>query len=144
MATPPINANQANKVVVAFLDGRRVKGRVFNFSAIKETFDLFPPEEGNVPKSVTIRISDLKALFFVKDLIGHVGRHEPPAKDVPADILTHGRKIEVTFLDGERVLGTTDAYNPQKLGFFMFPADPKSNNLRVFVVNKNVKQARFV
>jgi hypothetical protein len=46
MTHPPSSANQANKVVVAFLDGRRAKGRVFNFSAIKESFDLFLPEEG--------------------------------------------------------------------------------------------------
>jgi len=140
MATPPISTNQANKVVVAFLDGRRVKGRIFNFSAIKETFDLFPPEDGNQPKSVAIRIAELKALFFVKDLIGDPTHREPPDEEV----FKHGRKIEVIFRDGERLLGATDAYNPQKLGFFVFPANPRSNNLRIFVVTKNVQQVRFV
>jgi len=138
--SPQSSANQANKVVAAFLDGRRVKGRVFNFSAIKESFDLFPPEDGNQPKSVTVRIGDLKALFFVKDLTGNRVYQDSP----DTDALKHGRKIEVTFRDEEKLLGATDTYNPQKLGFFMFPADPKSNNLRVFVVTKNAKQVRFV
>ena len=148
MGNPPSSANQANgqatnqanKVVAAFLNGRRVKGRVFNFSAIKDTFDLFPPEDGKQPKSVSVRIGELKALFFVKDLIGNKVYQE----SANLEVAKHGRKIEVTFLDGEKMLGVTDAYNPQKLGFFVFPADPKSNNLRVFVVTKNVKQVRFV
>jgi uncharacterized protein DUF6982 len=34
------------------------------------------------------------------------------------------------------------AYNPRNLGFFMQPADPAGNNERIFVVNRNVKQAK--
>jgi hypothetical protein len=57
-----------------------------------------------------------------------------------ADKVKHGRRIAVTFQDGEELSGTTEAYNPQKLGFFMFPLDPNSNNLRIFVINNNVRQ----
>ena len=55
-----------------------------------------------------------------------------------------GRKIEVIFRDGETILGKTEGYNPPKLGFFMVPGDPASNNIRVFVINKNAKEVRFV
>ena len=140
MKTDPSSANQANKVVTAFLDGRRVKGCVFNFSAIKESFDLFPSEDGHQAKAAEVRIRDVKAVFFVRDFVGN--REYQDAHT--AEAFKHGRKIEVTFRDGEKLLGVTDAYNPQKLGFFMFPGDPKSNNLRIFVVIKNAKHIRFV
>jgi len=50
----------------------------------------------------------------------------------------------VTFRDGEKLVGTSEAYNPQKLGFFLFPADGKSNNSRIFIVNKNVQKVKFL
>jgi len=37
------------------------------------------------------------------------------------------------------ICGTTEAYNPKKTGFFMFPADPDSNNSRIFIVNASVR-----
>lgn len=55
-----------------------------------------------------------------------------------------GRKIEVTFFDGEKIVGTTQAYNPSHKGFFVFPADGKGNSLRVFVVNWNVRDVKFL
>jgi len=41
-------------------------------------------------------------------------------------------------------IDTTEAYDPQELGFFLFPADQKSNNLRIFIVNRNVVQIKFL
>jgi hypothetical protein len=38
----------------------------------------------------------------------------------------------------------TEAYNPQKPGFFMFPADLECNNERIFVINRNVSEVRVV
>jgi hypothetical protein len=56
----------------------------------------------------------------------------------------HGRKLEVTFLDGEVIVGSTLNYRPEGLGFFLCPADPRSNNLRIFVVCGSVRRARFI
>ena len=56
----------------------------------------------------------------------------------------HGRRIEILFKDGEKLVGTSEAYNPEKAGFFLFPADPKSNNVRIFIVNKNVHKVNFI
>ena len=53
-------------------------------------------------------------------------------------------KIEILFKDGEKLVGRSEAYNPQKPGFFLFPADPKSNNVRIFIVNKNVHKVNFI
>lgn len=129
-----------NRAVVAFLDGRRLKGFLFNFSPMKETFRLFPDEVGQQKSGIDVMIRDLKAVFFVKDFSGHPDYAEKTESGAP----THGRKIEVVFRDGEKISGTTEAYNPQKLGFFIVPFDPNSNNLRIFVVNKNAHQVKMI
>jgi hypothetical protein len=52
--------------------------------------------------------------------------------------------MEVTCLDGEVMVGTTTGYDPKRPAFFLFPIDPLSNNVRVFVVTKTVRTARFL
>ncbi len=140
MATPLNPPTQANKVVVAFLDGRRVRGYVYNFSPIRDAFSVFPKENSPKQDAVEVKMKDLKAVFFVKDFVGN---REYQGDSLP-ERLQRGRKIEAAFTDGETLLGATEAYHPQKLGFFMFLADPKSNNTRVFVVNKNLRHIKFL
>jgi hypothetical protein len=139
MASPPISAGNMNRAVVAFLDGRRLKGNILNFSAVKESFRLFPAEPGKQQTGADIHMKDLKAIFFVRDFEGRADYIEKPSNASP----TRGRKIVVTFMDGEELAGATEAYNAQKLGFFMFPLAENSNNLRVFVINKNVRQVKM-
>ena len=140
VATSPKTLGQVTKVVVAYLDGRRLKGHVYNFSALKDSFDLLPQENPLQHQGMKVEMKDLKAVFFVKDFIGNPEYRESPLLEAPK----HGRKIEVTFSDGETIAGATEGYNPQKLGIFMIPADPKSNNLRIFVVNKNTRQIKLI
>lgn len=140
MPAEPISNDKMNRAVVAFLDGRRLKGYVFNFSAVKESFRLFPDEMAQQKSGTDVLIKDLKAVFFVKDFTGDPSYNESLA----ADPTQHGRRVEIVFRDGEKVFGTTDAYNAQKLGFFVFPFDPRSNNTRVFVVNKNAHQVKML
>jgi hypothetical protein len=45
-----------------------------------------------------------------------------------------GKKVAVLFRDGELVCGYTLTFSPDRAGFFMSPADPESNNLRIYVV----------
>jgi len=139
MPSSPVSNDKLNRVVVAFLDGRRLKGYLFNFSALKENFRLFPSEPGDPKSGCEVRLKDLKAVFFVNDFLGNRDYKETARTDG----VKYGRKITVTFQDGEELSGATEAYNPQKLGFFMFPLDPNSNNLRIFVVSKNVSQVRM-
>jgi hypothetical protein len=49
----------------------------------------------------------------------------------------------VTFQDGEKIAGTTETYSHNDVGFFLSPADPDSNNVRIFVVNKNVREVKL-
>jgi hypothetical protein len=55
-----------------------------------------------------------------------------------------GRKVVVTFQDGEVLTGSTLGYRAGDRGFFMQPADSQSNNLRVFVVPGSKHQVRFL
>ena len=139
MSSPPISVEKMNRAVVAFLDGRRLKGYIFNFSALKESFRLFSDGPPGQQSGTDILMKDLKAIFFVKDFAGNPEYATSPGGDAPK----HGRKVLVTFLDGEELSGATEGYNPQKLGFFLFPHDQNGNNLRVFVVNKNARRVKM-
>jgi hypothetical protein len=129
-----------NKVVAAYLDDRRAHGCVFEFSPLKDTFRLVAESDLAQKKGVDVALKDLKAVFFVKDFKGNSKYKESQkiAEGKP------GRKIEVTFSDGEKIVGTAPAYNPKSKGFFVIPADAKSNNLRIFVVNWNVRDVKFL
>lgn len=134
-ATPP---GPIVKIVVAFLDGRRLKGSSFNFSALKESFDLFPEESSSQQRGIKIVLKEVKAVFFVKDFSGNPQRRESS----PENVRGPGRGLEVTFGDGEKVVGATQGYNPQNIGFFLTPTDPASNNSRIFVVSRNARQIK--
>jgi hypothetical protein len=54
-----------------------------------------------------------------------------------------GRPIVVYFEDGEELWGYTQTYRPGKDGYFVVPADPKSNNQRIFVVSSAVRDVKL-
>jgi Family of unknown function (DUF6982) len=128
------------KVVVAYLDNRRLKGYTNDFSAARDHFFLFAEDADPKPgdRGASVRLAELKAVFFVKDFAGDPDHHSTPGAFLP------GKKVEVMFADGEKLLGSSVAYNPRNLGFFMQPADAGDNNERVFVINQNVKQVKVL
>lgn len=136
----PNTTDTRNKAIVAYLDGRRLKGYIYNFSAQKDRFRLFLEQDFAQREGTDVQMKDLKAIFFARDFVGNNEYTESQT------LVSHngGRKAEVSFPDGEKLVGTTDAYNPQKIGFFLVPADPRSNNLRVFVITKNATQIRWI
>ena len=81
-------------------------------------------------KPVLVPMAQLKAIFFVRDFEGNPGRVDGQAFAERQP----GRRIEVTFLDDEVLLGSTLGYRPDGTGFFVTPADSEGNNLRVFVL----------
>jgi formylmethanofuran dehydrogenase subunit D len=84
----------------------------------------------------------LKGVYFVRDFEGNSQYNE--RKTFAENERPSGRKVEVTFKDGEVMVGSTMGYDPQRQGFFFFPADPQSNTLRVFVVTAAVSNVRFL
>ena len=126
----------AQPVVVRFMDGRILKGTTRDFAPNKPNFHLFPwGEEGD--KALDIIVGALKAIFFVKNYEGDKGH---VLDNSFASAKGQGRKIIVTFKDGEVVAGFTMGYNPKNQGFFLIPADPDCNNSRAYVVNLAVSK----
>jgi hypothetical protein len=135
-----VRSGIANKVVVARLDGQRLKGHVYNFSMAHDSFRLFPEDDTREHAGLEIRLKDLKAIFFVKEFSGHPERHDR-TEMLPHG---HGRVLQVTFADGEKIAGTTEAFNPRRPGFFLFPLDQDGNNTRIFVVNSNAADVKQI
>jgi hypothetical protein len=140
MGTPAKTPNRLNKVVVAFLNGDRIKGYAHDFSPLKGSFNLLSREDPLRGQTIKVEMKDLKAVFFVWDFSGNPEYHESPLPDGPP----HGGGIEVTFSDGEKIVGRPEGYNPERLGFFLYPADPRSNNIGIFVVTKNTREVRLL
>lgn len=132
--TTPLDGQQ---VVARYRDGRVVKGTTNDFYPGKGEFHI-RDAAGSV---TTLAVGALKAIFFVRTFEGdrfHVAMLDQPAGG------GLGRRIEVTFVDGEVLTGYTNGYDRSKPGFFLVPADPESNNLRVFVIAGAVRAARWV
>ena len=118
-----------NKVVVHYLDGRVIKGVTLDFVPNKQSFHL--GDTTDEWKVTEVLSRSLKAVFFVKTFAGDAA-HEPPPD---CGELQHsaGRKLRVTFHDGEVIVGTSTGYAPGRDGFFLLPADPGGNNERIYI-----------
>lgn len=127
-----------NRIVARFADGRLLKGTTQDFAPTKDAFHVILSEGGARP--IKVLVEELKAVFFVKDLIGNPAYHESREFNGPVA----GRRLQVTFADGEVLVGATPAYQVNRPGFFVVPADPRSNNDRVFVVSRAVRDVRFL
>ena len=130
------------KIVVRYISGKVLKGYTNDFFPDKSLFHLRPIDNTAVGELIEVLIIDLKAVFFVKDFTGDSSYNEK--KEFTAGQKPTGRKIEVTFLDGEVLVGTTTGYDPKRPGFFLFPADPQSNNLRTFIVSTYLSNVKYL
>ncbi len=130
------------KIVVRFADGRVLKGYSQDFFPNKPVFHLVKNLARGSANVKEIRISELKAIYFVKTFAGNPDYKE--RKTFAEGDISQGRKAEVAFVDGEILQGSVLGYNPKDSGFFLFPSDPRSNNHRVFVVNNSVKSFKYL
>jgi len=125
-----------HKVVAHFIGGKVVKGISHDINAQKPFCHIRTAEQESIP----VRLSDLKALFFVRDLAGDSKREEGRMLE-GHDLRARGaHPIEVEFGDGERVMGLTAGYPPPGAFFFVLPVDARSNNLRILVNKAAVKR----
>ena len=130
---------EPSKIVVRYLDGRILKGTTQNFFPQKPTFQLLPPGRTAL---VEIAVSQLKAVFFVRDFLGNKLYKE--RKKVAEGDKPQGRLVEVTCKDGEVLVGSTMGYDPGRPGFFLHPIDPKTNNIKVFLTSGGVAKVRYL
>ena len=122
------------KAVVRYQNGEIIKGWIEEFKPERESFILFPLIEYSQEDRIEIEFSSLKAVFFVKDFIGNKDYKKVRTFDVDFKITPSQRKLIINFKDGEHLYGTSHNYGRYKMGFFVYPIDPKDNNERIFVV----------
>ena len=126
-----------NTVVVHCPGGTLLKGITNNFFPNKDKFHLADKDTGEVRE---IPLTGLKAVFFVKNFEGDRSYRE--RHDVERTGL--GKKIQVEFSDGETLVGYSQGFAPHRPGFFVFPADPDSNNDRIFVFTAATRAVNFL
>jgi hypothetical protein len=129
-----------SRIVAHYRGGQTIKGFTQHFLAVSGSLNVSPAPDASASARVTVPFKTLKAIFFVRDHEGSPGYQEKKTLDSPP----RGRKISVTFTDGEELVGTTVNYLRSAPGFFVHPADPKSNNERVFVVAQAVRDVKFL
>ena len=106
------------KAVLRFRDGRTERSVLEPIDASREVV-VVQRDDG----AAEVPFAELKAVFF-------------PQENAAALEPATGMQIAVEFNDGEVIRGTAQ-YNPERNGFFLFPAD-RSKNDRIFVVNSAI------
>jgi hypothetical protein len=131
------NSTVLIKIVIRYLNGKILKGSTEDFSPNKNSFHIKVKESGEY---LEINIENLKAVFFVKDFEGD--RNYKKRNDTERVGL--GKKMSVLFKDGEVMVGYSQGFSRERIGFFLFPVDSNSNNEKVFIVNAATINVGFV
>ncbi|OGC38890.1 hypothetical protein A2Y85_01650 [candidate division WOR-3 bacterium RBG_13_43_14] len=130
---------ESNRIVVRFKNGNILKGLTRDFVPEKPKFHLTHPDE----RIEEIDTETLKAVFFVKSYDGDKGHQDAKGFSYVDPVTFRGMKIKVTFQDNETIYGSTMGYNKNRKGFFILPADPESNNIRIYVVASAIKEVKL-
>jgi len=127
-------------VVAHYRDGRVVKGTSLDLDPARPVCHVamdFGP-------LVKVTLKELKALYVVRTLAGNRTRSDRQEVE-PDDSRRRGaRAVEVTFADGEQLVALTLHHPVAGAHFFLLPADPESNNLRILVNRAAVAAIREV
>ena len=117
------------KIVLRQKDGEMVRCSTYShFSAAYKHIKVVTARG----KVESVALDDLKAIFFVKDFTGNSDYRA--SVEFVSGSPRAGRAVTVTFEDGEVLRGKVLNLAENRPGFFGFPADPKDNNVKVFVV----------
>ena len=91
-----------------------------------------------------IRVSDAKAIFFVKTFEGYSSHNE--LKFFNDSSIVQGIWVRIEFKDGEVMEGLVhnSIHYLVDSGFFLLPTDPGSNNKLVYIVKNGLKDCRVL
>jgi hypothetical protein len=133
---------QRRKVIVRKLGGEIIKGYL---ETIPELKDRKPISIVSLTEEViTVSKQEIKALFFVRKFSGDKEYNEVKFfKDQPR---IDGLWVRLTFFDNETVEGIVSNSGSFLLedGFYVIPADPKSNNRLIYVPKAALKDFRIL
>ena len=125
-----MGGSTTSEVVLRFRDGRTARAILTQEFTPRDSAVEAETAEGELLK---INISDLKAVFFLKDprrreAAIHIGSSpdNPPL----------GAPARVEFFDAEVVHGRVHEYNVENSGFFLYPTSQESNSEKIFVVGQ--------
>jgi hypothetical protein len=122
---PPVTlVPGVHRVVVHTLEGQVKRGVLEDAQLAADSLALVV-QPGGAPEPITT--DRVKAIFFML----------APGEQAPAP---EGRKVRVTFRDGRQVAGLSPDYREGAIGFFMIPADSRTNTGRIWVYQAAVKQ----
>jgi hypothetical protein len=111
-----------HRVVVHTVEGHVKRGVIEDVDLGATSFALGQPDAG----AEVIASDHVKAIFFML-----APGERPPAVD--------GQRVRVTFRDGRQVAGFSPDYREGATGFFMVPADTRTNTGRIWVYATAVK-----
>ncbi len=121
-------------VVLRYLNGDMEKCFIKPYISCSLKVVQIIKEDGSVR---TIQVKDLKAIFFVKEFEGKDHKEGSWEEEDPNG-LKAGKKVIVTFKDGEKMKGKVLSDWMKGEGFFLYPIEKDSNNLKVFVVKTSI------
>ena len=114
----------AHRVVVHTLDGQVLRGTLTDANLEAPVLKLEADAPG-APRPVTT--AGVKAIFFML----------APGEKPPMPL---GKRVRVAFRDGRQVAGFSPDYQEGGTGFFVIPADTRTNTGRIWVYQGAVKQ----
>lgn len=132
--------NEDIRVVARFVDGKVLPGTTTDFMTNRSMFHLRVNGSGEL---IELSCAKLKALFFVGDLKGRPQRRDIRGFVAAPGTTSQGKKVVVRFTDGEILCGYSHTYSKESEGFFLFPADTSSNNLRIYVVLASTSEVKL-
>ena len=131
-----------HKVVVHFLTKDIKKGTAYDFSSESPMMHLLVTDDAGKKLLERINIDLVKAIFFVRTLEGNQLYKEKnefePGKTV------YGKKLSIEFADTEKIVGYSVNNPSQKKRFFMIPADPNGNNLKILINTDTIKDLVYL
>jgi hypothetical protein len=133
------NPRDWNRVVVRYLDGSLLKGFSHDFQPERGAIHLWSELDSHDEPKVSVPLSRLKAVFFVRDFEGRGQLSDGSRRPAPAA----GRRVSLSFADGEAVIGTTSSSENDPVGLYVSPLDAGSNNVTLFVPRGAVVHVEF-
>jgi hypothetical protein len=112
-----------HRVIIHTLEGQVKRGIIRDVDLLDEAIAL-EQQTGFTPERIPGK--RVKAIFFMLP----AGARQPQ---------TEGEKIRVTFNDGRQVAGFSKDFRSGGQGFFLIPADNRTNTARIFVYRSSVQ-----
>ncbi|HZH03934.1 MAG TPA: hypothetical protein VEY30_09130, partial [Myxococcaceae bacterium] len=112
-----------HRVILHMLEGQVKRGLLRDVDLSLQTIPL-ETQNSALPENVSAE--RIKAVFFMLA----AGDSPPPGA---------GRKVRVTFQDGRQLSGFSEDFRNSALGFFIIPAETRTNTARIFIYRTSIR-----